>query len=317
VRALIEFVVRHGYVVLIAWVFVEQAGLPIPSMPILLAAGALAGDGRMSLPAALICAVLAAMAADAIWFQLGRLKGVQVLRALCKISLEPDSCVRRTEDIFARRGARTLLFAKFVPGLNAVATPLAGVIDMRPWRFLLFDALGSLLWAGSFLTLGYAFSDQIEAVAAHAARTGSLAVAIVGGAIVSYVAYKLMARRRFLRELSIARIGADDLKARIDAGEPLVIVDLRHALEFDADPETIPGALRIDAETLEQDRGRLPDDREVVLFCTCPNEATSARVALLLKSRGARRIRPLEGGLTGWRKRGYPIERIVPGGITS
>jgi membrane protein DedA with SNARE-associated domain/rhodanese-related sulfurtransferase len=311
VHALIEFVVRHGYVVLIAWVFVEQAGLPIPSMPILLAAGALAGDGRMSLPAMLVCAVLAAMAADAIWFQLGRREGVQVLGLLCRISLEPDSCVRRTEDVFARRGARTLLVSKFVPGLNTVATPLAGVIGMRPWRFLLFDALGSLLWAGTFLALGYAFSGEIEAVAARAMRMGSWAVAIVFGAIAGYVAYKFIARRRFLRELRIARIGADDLKARIDSGEPLLIVDLRHALEYDAEPETIPGALRIDAETLQPDDDRLPHDREVVLFCTCPNEATSVRVALLLRRHGVRRIRPLEGGLAGWRKRGYPTERIV------
>src|SRR5258706_762043 len=128
----IEFLARHGYLVLITWVFAEQVGLPIPSIPILLAAGALSGAGRLGLPVSLLCCVLAAMTADSLWFQLGRLRGVQVLRLLCRISLEPDTCVRRTEDAFSRQGAGTLLYSKFLPGLNTVATPMAGVIRMSP-----------------------------------------------------------------------------------------------------------------------------------------------------------------------------------------
>jgi membrane protein DedA with SNARE-associated domain len=264
----LEFVLRHGYAVLIAWVFAEQAGLPIPSMPILLAAGALAGAGRMSLPGSLLCSVLAAMAADAVWFQLGRLRGIEVLRLLCRISLEPDSCVRRTEGIFSSQGARALILSKFVPGLNTVAPPLAGVVRMRVWRFLVFDALGAVLWAGTFLGLGYAFSEEIEPLALRAESTGGWALAILGGGLAAYIAYKFIARQRFLRELRIARIGVDDLKGRIDSGEELVIIDLRHALDVAADPETIPGAFRMDAEELEQKSNGLPRDREVILFCT-------------------------------------------------
>lgn len=266
--ATIEFIARHGYVVLIAWVFAEQVGLPIPSIPILLAAGALAGAGRLSLPVSLLCCVLAAIAADAIWFQLGRLRGIQVLRLLCSISLEPDSCVRRTQGLFSRQGERTLLVAKFLPGLNTVAPPLAGVVHMGAWRFLLFDALGTLLWGGTFLGLGYAFSGEIERLAARAESTGGWAFSILAAGVAGYIAYKFVARQRFLRDLRIARIGVDDLKARIDSGESVVIVDLRHALEVASDPETIPGAFRMDADELQQRIDRLPRDRDVILFCT-------------------------------------------------
>jgi membrane protein DedA with SNARE-associated domain len=268
VHTTIEFLSRHGYLVLISWVFAEQVGLPIPSIPILLAAGALAGAERLSLPASLLYCVAAAMTADAIWFQLGRLRGVQVLRLVCRISLEPDSCVRHTESVFSRQGARTLLYAKFLPGLSTVAPPLAGVVGMGLWRFLLFDGLGTLVWAGTFLGLGYAFSGEIELVAARAESMRGWALAAVIGGLACYIAYKFIARRRFLRELRIARIGVDELKARIDSGEGLVIVDLRHALDVAADPETIPGAVRMDVEELQRRNDSLPRDREVILFCT-------------------------------------------------
>ena len=266
--ATIEFIAHHGYVVLIAWVFAEQIGLPVPSIPILLAAGALAGAERLSLSLALLCCVLAAMTADSIWFQLGRLRGRQVLRLLCRVSLEPDSCVRRTEDVFSRQGARTLLVTKFLPGLNTAASALAGVVRMRPWRFLLFDTLGTLIWGGTFLGLGYAFSGEIEKFTARAESLGGWVLVILGGGFVCYIAYKIIARQRFLRELRIARIGVDDLKSRIDSGEHVFVVDLRHALDVEADPETIPGAFRMDAEELEQTTDRLPRDREIILFCT-------------------------------------------------
>jgi membrane protein DedA with SNARE-associated domain len=264
----IEFLLRHGYVVLLFWVFAEQAGFPIPAMPILLAAGALAGDGRMNLPAALLVCVLAAVTADSLWFQFGRMKGMQVLHLLCRISLEPDSCVRRTQGLFVNQGARSLVLAKFLPGLSTVAPPLAGIVRMRPWRFLLFDALGAVLWAGTFLGLGYAFSSEIERFAAHAESLGGWLGLILGGGFAGYLAYKLVARRRFLRELRIAQISVDELKSRIDSGEDIVIVDLRHSLDFEADPDIIPGALRMDAEELQQKNDRLPRDREVILYCT-------------------------------------------------
>jgi membrane protein DedA with SNARE-associated domain len=264
----LEFLLHHGYVVLLGWVFAEQIGLPIPSMPLLLAAGALAGTGHLNFLFSLFIAMFAAVTADFMWYWLGRVRGIKVLQLLCKISLEPDSCVRRTEGVFSRQGARSLLLAKFLPGLSTVAPPLAGIFHMRPRRFILFDACGSLLWAGSFLGLGFVFSGQIERVAEHLARFGGSLVGLLIALLAAYIAYKFIARQRFLRELRISRITADELKSKIDSGEDLVIVDLRHSLDFEADPETIPGAFRMDAKELEDKDDRLPRDREVILYCT-------------------------------------------------
>jgi membrane protein DedA with SNARE-associated domain len=264
----LEFLLHHGYVVLLGWVFAEQIGLPLPSMPLLLAAGALAGTGHLSFFASLFYVMLAAVAADSIWYLLGRRKGIRILQLLCKISLQPDSCVRRTEGVFSRQGARSLLLAKFIPGLSTVAPPLAGIFHMRTRRFLLFDAAGSLLWGGAFLGLGYVFSGQIERVAEHLASLGSWLLVLIFGALASYIANKFVARQRFLRDLRIARITVDELKGKLDSGEELVIVDLRHSMDFEADPETIPGAFRMDSKELEEKNDRLPRDREIILYCT-------------------------------------------------
>ena len=263
-----DFLIHHGYVVLLAWVFVEQAGIPVPAMPLLLAAGALAGTGHLNLLVALISAVLGAMAADSIWFQLGRHKGIKILQLLCRISLEPDSCVRRTEGIFSKQGARSLLVAKFLPGLGLVTPPLAGIFHMRFRRFLLFDAMGSLLWAGAFLTAGYVFSGQIEHLAARLASLGGWLLVLIVGALAAYIGYKFVARQRFLHDLRIARITVEELKNKIDSGEELTIVDLRHSVDFEAEPETIPGAFHMDAKELQEKNDRLPRDREVILYCT-------------------------------------------------
>jgi len=268
VHGSLEFLLRHGYVVLPTLVFAEQVGLPFPATPFLLAAGALAGRGHMSFWFCLALATVAAVLADGLWYQLGRKKGISVLQFLCRISLEPDSCVRRTEGVFAKQGARSLLVAKFVPGLSTAAPPLAGIFHMRRRRFILWDSLGSVLWAGAFLLLGYIFSGQIEVIAERAASLGSWLMVLIVAALGGYVAWKFIGRQRFLRELRIGRITPEELKEKIDAGEELVIVDLRHSLDFEADPETIPGAFRMDVKELEVKHERLPPNREVILYCT-------------------------------------------------
>ena len=264
----LAFLVRHGYVVLLGWVFVEQIGIPIPSVPLLLAAGALAGTGRMNIFFALSIAMFAAVCADSLWYQLGRIKGIRILQLLCKISLEPDSCVRKTEGLFSREGSRSLILAKFIPGLGTVAPPLAGVFHMRLGRFLMFDALGALLWAGSFLGVGYIFSGQIERIAERLAALGGRLGLVLVIAFALYIAYKFIARQRFLRQLRISRITVDELKQKLDGGEDVVIVDLRHSMDFETDPQTIPGAFRMDAAELQEKNDRLPRDRDVVLYCT-------------------------------------------------
>jgi len=290
-----------------AWVFVEQAGLPVPSAPLLLAAGALSGMHRMNLGLAVAFAVFGAVASDSMWYEIGRLKGVRVLQWICRISLEPDSCVRRTQVSFARNGPRVLLGAKFIPGLNAMAAPLAGIIKMGWRRFLLFDIMGTLAWVGSFAISGFLFSGELERVAASAAFLGKWLVVLLLAAFTGYILWKFYNRQKFLRKLKIARITPEELKGKIDAGEDILVVDLRHSLDFDANPETIPGALHIDAAELEEAYEVIPRDREIVLFCACPNEATAARLALLLRSKGITQIRPLSEGYEGWRSRGFPL----------
>src|SRR6266481_5673841 len=179
----LEFLLHHGYALLLGWVFAEQVGLPLPSMPLLLAAGALAGTGHLNFFASLFYVMLAAMTADSIWYQLGRHKGIRILQLLCKISLEPDSCVRRTEGLFSKQGARSLVLAKFLPGLGTVAAPLAGIFHMRPLRFLLFDTSGAFLWAGAYLGLGYIFSSEIERIAEHAFHLGGGLFVLLFGAL--------------------------------------------------------------------------------------------------------------------------------------
>ncbi len=264
----LEFIVRYKYLLLFALVFAEQIGLPVPALPFLLAAGALVRTGQLDLVTALVLGVVASVASDVIWYEIGRRRGMKVLNLLCRISLEPDSCVRRTEDLFARHGAPSLLVAKFFPGYNTAAPPLAGIFGMRFGRFLLFDAFGALLWLVVFGGLGWAFGHQLEELAARiqelGVRLGTAAVALVA----AYVIYKYLQRRRFLRDLRIARITPAELAARLAAGDDVVVVDLRHSVDFEADPETIPGALHVPVEDIERRAAEIPRSREIVLYCT-------------------------------------------------
>ena len=306
---IIPFLVRHGYSLLFAWVLAEEVGLPLPSAPVLLAAGALAGTGRLYLPFAVALPVLAATMCDTLWYTLGRRHGVGVLRLICRISLEPDSCVRRTQLSFERRGAWAVVIAKFVPGLNAMTMPLAGISRM-PWRrFALFDALGALLWSCAYIATGFVFSSKLERALALVSFLGSSLFVLLLAALAGYIGWKWQNRRRFLQKLRIARITPEELKQRMDAREDVVIVDLRHSLEFDVEPQTIYGAVHMDPADLEEAIAVIPRDREIVLFCSCPNEATAAQMALRLRSQGITRIRPLAEGLDGWRKRGFPMQQ--------
>jgi len=262
----LDFVVRHGYVLLFFWVLAEQAGPPAPSLPLLLACGALARDGRLSAHLVILTGVAACLIADSFWFALGRRRGPKVLRFLCGVALEPDSCVRQTETVFLRFGSRSLLLAKFVPGLSTVSAPLAAISGLSFSRFLLLDVLGALIWISSYAALGYIFRNQLDRVFDQATRMGSGLAVLVLGLLAAWIAWKFVQRRRFLRKLTVARITAEQLKSKLDAGEQLVVVDVRTTLESDAD--SVPGALRIPLEELETRHGDIPRDRDIILFCS-------------------------------------------------
>jgi len=264
---------------------------------------------------AVVLGVTACLLGDLLWYYLGRRRGAQVLTVLCRISLEPDSCVRRTEDFFVRHGTRSLIWAKFIPGLSTVTPALAGIFGVSVERFMLYNGFGALLWTAAFVTPGYLFSDQLEQVAAQAARWGSSLVVLVAGALALYIAYKYIHRQLLLRELRIARITPDELKLMLDAGHEPVIVDLRRPLDRQANPYSIPGALWMAVEELEHRHHEIPRDRDVILYCACPNEVTAARMALLLKRNGIVRVRPLAGGVEAWRTLNFPVDELGGQGI--
>jgi membrane protein DedA with SNARE-associated domain len=265
----LQGLVQYGYVLLFGFVLAEQVGLPVPAVPVLLGMGALAGAGRMSLALAFGAALAASLLPDLVWYELGRRRGARVLALLCRISLEPDSCVRRTENLFLERGRKAIVIAKFLPGLSTVAPPLAGMVGIRRIDFVALDVAAVVLWAGAWMSLGYVFSDALELVASRASRLGTGLGVLVGAALVSYVLIKFIQRQRFLRSLRIARITPEELKRRLDAGdETFAVVDTRSLLDVTAVPYAIPGATWITAEEIERRRGELPRDREIVLYCS-------------------------------------------------
>ena len=222
-----EFVIRHGYAVLFFWILAEQGALPIPSVPLLLVCGALAKTGHLSPAPILSLGVLACLIADSAWFQLGRTRGRKILGFLCRIALEPDSCVRQTENGFVRYGVRFLLVSKFIPGMNALAAPLAGSARVGWLQFLLFDALGAAIFISSWGTVGYIFSDQLEAIGLIVGRAGFRLFLTVAAITGGWIAWKYFQRRRFFRKLAIARIKVAELQRMIESGEDVVIIDVR------------------------------------------------------------------------------------------
>lgn len=266
--SLTSLLIEHGYLILFVWVFLNQAGLPIPAAPYVVTAGGLAGLGALNPGLLVLITVVASLPADLLWYEVGRRRGPSLLRQLCRISLEPDSCVRDTENVFGRFGASSLVLAKFIPAVETVAPPLAGVLRMRRGRFLAFDFLGTILWAAVFVGLGYALHEQIEAVIRFAADLGVWLLTIVILGLGLYLAVKLVRRRRFIRELRVARITPEELKRKLDAGEDVEVVDLRHSVDFEVEPYTIPGATHIPVEELDSRHDEIPREREVVLYCT-------------------------------------------------
>ncbi len=264
----IQFLIQNGYTVLFFWVLFEQLGLPIPAAPMLVAAGALAGIGRLNFIMVFGAGVAAALLSDFFWFHMGRFRGSKVLTLLCRISLDPDSCVHHTKVIFARYGAPSLLVAKFIPGMNAMGPPLAGILRMRLLRFLFFDGLGAFIWVSVFTLLGYQFGHEIEEHVIKTRGVGPWIGLIVPVGLGVYILWKYIQRKRFLRQLSIARITPEEVKQKLDGGEDILILDLRDALEFEMEPRTIPGSFHLSIEELEKQHHKIPRDREIILFCT-------------------------------------------------
>jgi membrane protein DedA with SNARE-associated domain/rhodanese-related sulfurtransferase len=305
-----HILITYGYLLLFAWVLVEQCGIPLPATPILLAAGALSAEGQLSFSLALLAGVVAAITADSSWFLIGRRYGHHVLRVMCKLSMEPTICVRRTQDSFGRRRQVTLMIAKFVPGLAMLAPPVAGQNGMPYAEFLFFDAIGATAWVGALLTAGRLFGDALKRDPSLLNWAGRFSGALLVLGIFIFFVGRVLRRRMVLKDLAAARLEPHELKRQLDAGEPVFIVDLRHPLELLPDPFTLPGALHFSPEALATRHLEIPRDRDIVLYCTCPSEATAAKTAMTLHKLGIERVRPLRGGFDEWKRLGFPMDPV-------
>ena len=297
-------------------VLLAQLGLPIPALPTLIIAGAVAADGRLSLWGVFLTTLLACLLADGTWYLAGRAYGGRVMKLLCRISLTPDICVSRTQTSFERWGDKALLFAKFVPGLSMIAPPLAGALRMNPLRFVLLSLFGSAAWVGAALLIGVLLKSQVERLLPRLAGLGSAALVVLLAALAAYVAFKWWERRRFYSALDMARIGVDELYAQMQSESPPIVVDVRSPTAQELQLQRIPGALHVPVHEVAARVGSLPRDREIIFYCTCPNEASAAQAARLLMTHGFKRVRPLHGGLEAWIAAGYAVEVAPPAPAT-
>ena len=308
-----RLIAQYGIALVFANVLLEQIGLPIPAIPTLIVAGALAAEGELSPSAIFGVAFAGCMIGDVLWYLAGRRYGRRVMTFLCRVSLSPDSCVRETEVRFERWGKLTLVLSKFIPGLSTVTPPLAGAMRLGWWSFLLLNGLGVIIWAGVAIGAGMAFHTQINELILRIEGLGTLAAGAAGALLGGYIALKWWERRRFYKMLRIARIGVDELRALMDGNKRPVVVDVRSPGSRGLDPRFIPGALAMDVAEVERRLEQLPADREIIFYCTCPNEASAAQVAKKLIGLGYTKVRPLHGGLDAWIAAGYEVEDRAKG----
>jgi membrane protein DedA with SNARE-associated domain/rhodanese-related sulfurtransferase len=302
---------RYGLVVVFANVLLGEGGLPVPILPILMVAGALATGGSDQLVGLIVAGVAGCLAADLAWYWCGKHYGGRVLGWLCKLSLSPDHCVHQTETMFSKIGMSSLVFAKFLPGLSTVSVAMAGVMRMTLAAFLLLDAAGALLFVTAAILLGWAFRDSIDDTLKAIVHTGRIGALLVLAVLGLYLLARWSRRRAFIRRLRMDRITVGELRRLIEEGRKPLILDARPK-EVRLREGTIPGAMPAGPDDLASIVLAARGDREVVVYCACPNEASAALVAKRLKRDGVKTIHPLLGGIDAWIAAGQPLERSPP-----
>jgi membrane protein DedA with SNARE-associated domain len=267
-EALVEYLIQYGYWILLAWILLDQLALPVPALPMILVAGGLAGEGYLDLGFCLAIVVVACMPANFLWYWLGKHHGNKVLTLLCMVSLEPDRCIDSSTSLFHRHGTISLLFSKFVPGLQTIAPPLAGLLGIGVWRFAVLNTLGALLYGLAFLLPGYWAHEFLAEITRVVVDFGSIAGAVIVTMVLTWLAWKIVHRQLFLRQLRGDRVKPEDLNQQLIEGEPVQVVDLRQRMEFNAFPHTIPGAIRVPLDQFDEQVEKLVQERPLVLFCT-------------------------------------------------
>jgi len=302
-----------GYAGIFGCVFLEQVGVPIPAFPALVAAGALIVSGELSLAGCLLTAVVAALLADLIWYGIGRVRGGAVLNLMCRMSWRPDSCVSKTKTAFVKHGTKTLLVSKFIPGLSTLAPPMSGMLQVPLARFVLFDGIGSLLWALGPLLAGLYLQHRLKTLEDGFASMKSYLPWGCGIIIVAVLAWRYFNRRRYLSSLQAALkrgIRPQELKSMLDQNRDVVIVDVRAEIDHGVKPLTLPHARLIPYTALPRRLSEIPLDKTIVTYCDCPKDQAAVAIADMLTNTGAKDAHPLLGGLEGWINRGFVTETI-------
>ena len=307
-RDLIPLLIAHGALIVFLITLAARAGAPVPAAPLLVVAGGVSMAGQMSLVVCLLASVVANVLGDAIWYQAGRWRGHRVMKLLCKISLSPDTCVRQSEGILSRWGGSSLIAAKFLPGISVVAAPMAGALGMSWVRFIAYDIGASLIWTIVFLSLGMAFAGQIVVVLDFMTEFGTIAAIVIAIVLAMMIVYRYLRRRWMLSDRYAPRIAVNELRELIRRGESPIVIDVRSSVAMLADGRRVPGAMVATLAQLPTTALELPRDREVVLYCNCPNEVSALRGVRILADLGHHRARALHGGLDAW----LEIESVSP-----
>ena len=290
---------QYGVLIVFGVVLVEQIGLPIPAFPILIVAGALAVDGDTSWAAVLAVSLAACLISDYFWFRAGRHYGKRILKLLCRISLSPDYCVSQTEDNFHRWGPKALMVAKFIPGFNTIAPPLAGAMGTSNAVFLSYSVVGGLLWSGTGIVIGACFHSKVDQVLDVLGTMGSTALMVLLVLLLLFVVFKYVERKRFQQKSHADRIDIAQLRALLEQGEAPVLIDARSVTAQTLEA-AVPGALIFNAGETAAAIARLDKARHLVVYCSCPNDVTAAQVAKKLQEQGYPHARALHGGLDAW-----------------
>jgi membrane protein DedA with SNARE-associated domain len=263
-------IARHGYLLVAAIVFAEAIGLPVPAALALVGGGAAAASGILHAPTLIVVSLAAMLAGDCLLYVLGNYMGWTLLGILCKVSANPENCILRSAESFYKRGKMTLVFAKFIPGINTMAPPLAGSMKMRPGQFLRLDFAGAVLYTMAYGSLGYIFHNFLLAITHGFEAAGRAVETVVLMAVLAYVVYRIWLYRKHAVYRIVPRVQVEELARRLasDDKEKVLIVDVRSHGYYDADGARIKGSVRFEPNNLSEEVKGLPRDKDIYLYCT-------------------------------------------------
>lgn len=316
---LLAAVEHHAYAATAAILFASACGLPMPISAVLLVAGAAAHGGGLSLPVVILCAATAALTGDTLMYFGGRYTGWWLLAGICRLSLNPETCIFGSANSFYRRGSRTLLYSKFIPGLATVAAPLSGSLNMAPWRFVALDGAGALLYTSAWTTVGFLFAPFLRDIMGWLTRVGHITAATFSVVVVLYVLWLVMSSLRDTRFSDVVRIPASELHEVLQHRTPdriVVIADVRSHGYYDPGMQRIKNSIRVEPSRLKEElealREFMAPECDIYLYCSCARDATSVRVAKMLEKEDCK-TKVIQGGLKAWIKAGGALEPVPEG----